>query len=185
MIYYHIYASPVGKLCLIANDVALIGIEFEQAGVLDYSNWQEVCDTRGGEMDTFCKIFANTCDLLDRYFDGESVVFEQLDFLLPQGTPFQQAVWQALRGIPYGQAVSYADIARKIGKPNAVRAVANAVGRNPISILVPCHRVLGKNQALTGFGGGLPIKRYLLNLENIAYKDLGIEFVSLKRKKWG
>lgn len=122
--------------------------------------------------------------MLDRYFDGEPVAFEQLDFLLPQGTPFQKVVWQALREISYGQMVSYADIARKIGKPNAVRAVANAVGRNPISILIPCHRVLGKNQVLTGFGGGLPIKRYLLNLENIAYKDLGIEFVSLKRKKW-
>lgn len=184
MIYYHIYASPVGKLCLIANEVALIGIEFEQSVELNSPFWQEICDTRGRENSTFCKIFAKACEVLNRYFDGEPVAFESLDFLLPQGTSFQQMVWQVLRKIPYGQSLCYADIARKIGRPNAVRAVANAVGRNPISILIPCHRVLGKNKALTGFGGGLPAKRYLLDLESIVYQNIGQEFVQPKLKKW-
>lgn len=107
-----------------------------------------------------------------------------MDFLAPQGTPFQQSVWKILREIPYGQTTTYGEIATQLGKPSAMRAVGGAVGRNPISILVPCHRVLGKNQALTGFGGGLPNKRFLLQLEDITYKDKGIEFVKPKTKKW-
>ncbi|VEI44992.1 methylated-DNA--protein-cysteine methyltransferase [Actinobacillus equuli] len=87
--------------------------------------------------------------------------------------------------IPYGKTTSYGEIAQQLGKPNAMRAVGGAVGRNPISIIVPCHRVLGKSQTLTGFGGGLPAKRYLLELEGIDFKDKGIEFVNPKHKKWG
>ncbi len=86
--------------------------------------------------------------------------------------------------IPYGKTTSYGEIALSLNNPKAVRAVGGAVGRNPISILIPCHRVLGKAQALTGFGGGLPAKRYLLQLEKIEYKDKGIEFVQHKNKKW-
>ena len=101
--------------------------------------------------------------------------------LAPQGTAFQQQVWQALLAIPYGQFSSYGELAKQIGNPRAVRAVGGAVGRNPISIIIPCHRILGKNHALTGFGGGLPTKRYLLQLEKITYFDRGIEFVKPKR----
>ncbi len=83
----------------------------------------------------------------------------------PQGTPFQQQVWQALRGIGPGRASSYGDIARQIGRPTAVRAVGAAIGRNPISVIVPCHRVLGRSGALTGYAGGLDRKRLLLQHE--------------------
>ncbi|MBP8221372.1 MAG: methylated-DNA--[protein]-cysteine S-methyltransferase, partial [Aeromonadaceae bacterium] len=89
-------------------------------------------------------------------------------FTLPlaaHGTAFQQAVWQALCDIPYGETRSYGDIARAIGKPAAVRAVGAANGRNPLSIIVPCHRVIGQNGSLTGYAGGLPIKQQLLALE--------------------
>ncbi len=81
------------------------------------------------------------------------------------GTQFQMMVWEALMSIPYGHTVSYSDVASLIGRQNSVRAVANAIGSNPIPILVPCHRVIGKNGKLRGFGGGLPIKQYLLDLE--------------------
>ncbi|MNE51047.1 Methylated-DNA--protein-cysteine methyltransferase [compost metagenome] len=89
-------------------------------------------------------------------------------FTLPlaaRGTPFQQSVWHALCDIPYGETVSYLDIARAIGNPKAVRAVGAANGQNPLSIIVPCHRVIGRNGELTGYGGGIPIKRWLLALE--------------------
>ncbi|MGL4476919.1 MAG: methylated-DNA--[protein]-cysteine S-methyltransferase, partial [Aeromonas veronii] len=85
--------------------------------------------------------------------------------LAAHGTTFQQAVWQALCDIPYGETRSYSDIARAIGKPDAVRAVGAANGRNPLSIIVPCHRVIGQNSSLTGYAGGLEIKKTLLALE--------------------
>jgi len=98
------------------------------------------------------------------YFSGERRSFD-ID-LAPQGTPFQMKVWAALRDIPYGHVVSYQWIARRIGSPTAVRAVGAANGRNPISIIIPCHRVIGKNGKLTGYGGGLDVKRRLIRLEN-------------------
>ena len=108
--------------------------------------------------------FKDVCKQLDSYFKGRLKNFDLP--LEPPGTPFQQSVWQALLTIPYGQTCSYADIATQIKNPKAVRAVGNANGRNPISIIIPCHRVIGSNGSLTGFGGGLPTKTYLLNLEN-------------------
>jgi len=101
---------------------------------------------------------------LAAYFAGEHKTFD-VD-LFPQGTPFQMKVWSALSEIPYGKVVSYQWIARRIGRPNAVRAVGAANGRNPISIIIPCHRVIGKNGSLTGYGGGLDVKRRLIRLEN-------------------
>lgn len=100
---------------------------------------------------------------LDRYFSGERICFEFQ--LLFAGTDFQREVWNALLDIPYGATVSYGELARKIGRPKAVRAVANANGANPISIFVPCHRVIGSDGSLTGYGGGLDVKEYLLRLE--------------------
>lgn len=100
---------------------------------------------------------------LDRYFSGEKICFEFQ--LLFAGTDFQREVWNALLDIPYGATVSYGELARKIGRPKAVRAVANANGANPISIFVPCHRVIGSDGSLTGYGGGLDVKEYLLRLE--------------------
>lgn len=180
-IYYDYYQSPTGRLLLLAKQEGLIYIEFEQEQqTTSIQNFIKVSETSGQIFEIFCK----TTEILDRYFAGEKLAFQHLDFLAPQGSAFQQSVWEILRKIPYGETISYGEIAKLLGKPNAMRAVGNAVGRNPISILIPCHRVLGKNQALTGFGGGLPNKRFLLELEGIAYKNCGIEFVNPKAKKW-
>ncbi|WGE49097.1 methylated-DNA--[protein]-cysteine S-methyltransferase [Actinobacillus equuli] len=181
-IHYQYYYSPVGNLLLIANDNGLLGIEFEQEQLTtDAQKWQIATEASGQIFEIFCK----TRNILDRYFAGEKLEFQHLDFLAPQGTEFQKSVWKILLTIPYGKTTSYGEIAQQLGKPNAMRAVGGAVGRNPISIIVPCHRVLGKSQTLTGFGGGLPAKRYLLELEGIDFKDKGIEFVNPKHKKWG
>ena len=101
---------------------------------------------------------------LVEYFAGRRTEFALA--LDPDGTPFQKEVWKALLGIPYGQRRSYSEIARRVGKPDAVRAVGAANGANPIAIVIPCHRVVGKDGSLTGYGGGLPVKRYLLDLES-------------------
>lgn len=108
-------------------------------------------------------VLAEAVRQLDEYFAGTRREFE-LD-LAPQGTPFQLAVWNALLAIPYGATASYGDIARAVGRPNAVRAVGQANGRNPLAIVVPCHRVIGSDHSLTGYGGGLERKRFLLSLE--------------------
>lgn len=107
---------------------------------------------------------------LQRYFAGEKVSFSCLLDL--QGTPFQVSVWQALRKIPYGETRSYAEIAQATGRPAAVRAVGAANGANPIAIIVPCHRVIGSDGTLTGYGGGLPTKSWLLSLEGIQHKHV-------------
>jgi methylated-DNA-[protein]-cysteine S-methyltransferase len=100
---------------------------------------------------------------LGEYFAGERRAFDLP--LAPRGTGFQQRVWQALLAIPYGETCSYSDVARAIGRPAASRAVGAANGKNPIAIVVPCHRVIGASGALTGYGGGLDTKRWLLALE--------------------
>ncbi|EXI62111.1 cysteine methyltransferase [Mannheimia granulomatis] len=180
-IYYDYYQSPVGRLLLLAQTEGLIYIEFEQEQQTTLlQNFIKASATSGAILEIFCK----THEILDRYFAGEKLNFSQLDFLHFIGTDFQKSVWTILRTIPYGQTTTYGEIAAQLGKPNAMRAVGGAVGRNPISILVPCHRVLGRNQSLTGFGGGLPNKRFLLKLEGISYKNQGIEFVKPKTKKW-
>lgn len=102
---------------------------------------------------------------LTDYFAGRRRTFE-LD-LAPSGTPFQMQVWDELRRIPYGTTISYQELAHRIGKPKAMRAVGAANGQNPLPIVVPCHRVIGKDGSLTGFGGGLPCKRALLQLEGV------------------
>ena len=104
-------------------------------------------------------------DQLDEYLRGERTAFD-LE-LRPAGTPFQQSVWRALLDIPFGETRSYADLAGRIGRPTAVRAVARANALNPIPILIPCHRAIGKNGSRTGYGGGLPRKRALLELEGV------------------
>lgn len=180
-IYYNYYQSPVGRLLLLAQKEGLIYIEFEQEQqTTSLQNFIKATPTSGAILEIFCK----TQEILDRYFAGEKLNFSQLDFLHFIGTDFQKSVWEILRTIPYGKTTSYGEIAAKLGKPTAMRAVGGAVGRNPISVLVPCHRVLGKNNTLTGFGGGLPNKRFLLELEGIHYKNKGIEFVNPKTKKW-
>ena len=103
------------------------------------------------------------CRQLMAYFDGKLRAFDLP--LSPKGTAFQNQVWNALKQVEYGETASYLDIAKAIGNPKAVRAVGMANGRNPIAIVVPCHRIIGSNKTLTGYAGGLPRKQYLLNLE--------------------
>lgn len=101
-----------------------------------------------------------------RYFKGDRAAIDKLP-VKTEGTPFQKSVWKALRGIKCGSTISYAELARRIGKPKAVRAVGLANGQNPVSVVVPCHRVIGSNGSLTGYGGGLPRKKWLLEHEGV------------------
>jgi len=109
------------------------------------------------------KPLQNYLDQLASYFDGQLKRFTLT--VEPAGTPFQQQVWDALLDIPYGDTISYGELARRIGNPNACRAVGAANGRNPISIIIPCHRVIGSNGKLTGYGGGMANKVWLLEHE--------------------
>lgn len=161
--YYMLYPSPVGELRLIANGNALtqLWLPNEVARRTDHTQWLEKADH---------PVLDLIRHRLDDYFAGKSVRFDDLP-LAPQGTVFQRAVWQQLNQIGYGQISSYGQIASGINNPKAVRAVGGAVGANPIAILLPCHRVLGKNHSLTGFSGGLAVKRALLAIENIPYYE--------------
>lgn len=152
--YHHVLSSPVGDITLTGTDSAVTGIYFS-----DHKQPPPV------PLDSVesAPPFAAVARQLEEYFAGEREEF-QVE-LAPTGTPFQMEVWEELRRIPYGQTISYGELARRIGKPAASRAVGLANGRNPISIIVPCHRVIGANGKLTGYGGGLSNKAILLNLE--------------------
>ena len=110
-------------------------------------------------------LLQEACAQLHHYFEGERQTFTLPLRLV--GTPFQQEVWEVLRTIPYGKSCSYQTVARQIGRPTAVRAVANAIGANPLSLFIPCHRVIGQSGDLTGYAGGLEAKRSLLRLEGV------------------
>ena len=151
MTYYTYMESPIGPLLLAGNEDGLwkIGFPNRQEST---SDWREDAQP-----------FRETARQLAAYFAGELREFD-----LPvkmEGTPFQLSVWRALRDIPYGETISYGELARRIGNPKGSRAVGLANGANPIPIVVPCHRVIGSNGKLTGFGGGLPTKERLLALE--------------------
>lgn len=146
--------SPVGPLLLAADDGGLHSIEFLNGRRSAQSNPQWHADAEP---------LRETIRQLRAYFAGE---LENFDLqLAPQGTPFQLSVWNRLCEIPYGETISYGELARRVGNPNASRAVGLANGSNPIPIVIPCHRVIGSNGKLTGYGGGLPIKEKLLGLE--------------------
>lgn len=150
------YESPLGTMLLAASDRGLCGVWFEgQRHGPDARTWRE---------DPAHPVLVATIDQLRAYFAGERTSFD-LPLDLQGGTPFQQSVWSALLGIPRGGTTSYAALAREVGKPQAARAIGAAVGRNPVSIVVPCHRVLGTGGALTGYAGGLERKTALLQLE--------------------
>ena len=160
--YFTEFASPVGTLQIFGTDAALTGVFME-------NHRHQSLGTRDAVRDS--KPLCEARRQLEEYFAGARRTFSiPLD---ADGTEFQQCVWQALRGIPYGMAVSFGELARRIGNPRAVRAVGLANGRNPLSIIVPCHRVIGADGSLTGYGGGLERKRFLLTLEKCrAVKEL-------------
>ncbi len=145
------YESPLGIVTVLGEDNAIISLSFAEKGSVPPST---------GETDP---LLARCARELDRYFSGTLTAFTVP--LSPRGTPFQRDVWEALRAIPYGQTASYGEVARAIGKPGAARAVGMACNRNPIAILIPCHRVVGASGDLTGYSGGLEKKRFLLELE--------------------
>lgn len=155
MIRYAVIDSPVGPLVLAADDTHLQVLEFETPAhpVKRGDDWRE------GRSAIIDAAHAQ----LDEYFAGKRREFDLP--LAPQGTEFQRGVWWALADIPYGRTISYAELANSIGKPTATRAVGAANGRNPLSIVLPCHRVIGADGSLTGYGGGLPVKTFLLALE--------------------
>ena len=152
--HYRLLDTPIGTLRLASDGSHLVKIEFEG---------QYRADT--AESDSSDPVLLASADQLREYFAGQRNSFDLP--LTARGTPFQQAVWSALAAIPYGELRSYRDIASAIDKPTAARAVGAANGRNPLPIVVPCHRVIGSDGSLTGFAGGLQAKTCLLELEGV------------------
>ena len=169
MLRFDIMPSPVGELMLVASDTHLASVYFTphpNDGIAD-GKWERASGGTAADA-----ILTKARAQLTAYFAGASTEFD-----LPlgaQGTPFQMRVWEALRGIPHGQTISYGELARRLGAPKAMRAVGAANGRNPIPIIVPCHRVIGARGDLTGFGGGLERKRWLLAHEGGGEKELAL-----------
>lgn len=160
--------SPVGDLLLVASDAGLVAVRFERNRHGSDPRASSVPRTSASSAEARLLDAART--QLDEYFAGARVDFDvPLD---AQGTPFQRRVWTALGEIPFGQTISYAELARRTGDGKAVRAVGAANGRNPIPIIVPCHRVIGANGSLVGFGGGLERKQWLLEHEGVLTEPL-------------
>jgi methylated-DNA-[protein]-cysteine S-methyltransferase len=152
--------SPVGKLQLIASDKALVAILWEN----DKPQRVRLDDVVANDQHP---VLVETERQLKEYFAGKRKKFSvALDM---RGTRFQKDVWEALLAIPFGETRSYAQLAKQLGNPHATRAVGAANGRNPVSIIVPCHRVIGSSGKLTGFAGGLEVKAHLLNLEKYCH----------------
>ncbi len=153
-IWYTHMPSPVGRLLLACSDAGLKCISFPdgKGARQPEAGWQ----ADGSPL-------REVIHQLEEYFSGRLRRFDLV--LEPEGSPFQRTVWKALCDIPYGATASYGEIAHRVGKPKAVRAVGGANGRNPIPIVIPCHRVIGSNGRLTGYGGGLPVKEFLLAME--------------------
>ena len=150
------YDSPIGGMTMASEGHGLAALWFdgtrEEAGFADRKLTKKSLP-----------VFDETCRWLKLYFAGEKPDF--IPPLVPMGTPFQLRVWDILLSIPYGKTVSYGDIARCISPTMSAQAVGGAVGRNPISIIIPCHRVIGADGSLTGYGGGLERKRWMLEME--------------------
>lgn len=179
MLYYSEFNSPVGKMRMFSDGAVITRLDFigQKYADLHNQNIIDICNYA----DFYIENAILTRDLivfnqlkyeLDEYFNGKLKKFNIE--LSPQGSDFQRKVWSELLKIEYGNTASYGDIAKRcekyLGRKTSPRAVGNAVGRNPIGILIPCHRVLGADGSLTGFAAGLNIKKYLLSIENIHYK---------------
>jgi methylated-DNA-[protein]-cysteine S-methyltransferase len=154
---FTVISSPVGRLTLVADGGDLTGLYFED-------DPQRAAACRGAVRDD--RGLRRAAQQVGEYFAGKRTSFDLS--LAPKGTAFQRAVWRALERIPFGETATYGDIARAIGKPAASRAIGGANHRNPIAIVIPCHRVIGADGGMTGYGGGLDRKRALLALEKSA-----------------
>ncbi|MBE9062183.1 methylated-DNA--[protein]-cysteine S-methyltransferase [cf. Phormidesmis sp. LEGE 11477] len=164
MTYYSWSESPIGELLLTSDGRSLTGLYLkgQKHFPLITTDWQELPDAAP---------FARTCQQLTEYFNNRRQQFNLP--LSPKGTNFQKQVWQHLSDIPFGRTISYGELARRLGQPNASRAVGATNGRNPISIIVPCHRVIAANGRLTGYAGGIERKHWLLQHEEpVAQLDL-------------
>lgn len=159
MRYYAIYESPQGQMLLVADDAGLNGVYFR--GQKYYPQVASPLRRDAGHA-----TLRQARRELTEYFAGERTRFEVA--LAPAGTPFQRALWQAISTVAYGQTITYAELARRAGCARSARAAGAATGRNPISVIVPCHRIVGSDGSLTGYAGGLAIKRALLALEATA-----------------
>jgi methylated-DNA-[protein]-cysteine S-methyltransferase len=150
--------SPIGPLTLIAQDGRLTGVQMEVSG------HEPAAPTLGVAVSAESEpVLGAAASQLKAYFRGDLTAFDVPIEL--EGTRFQRTVWASLQAIPYGETISYGELARRIGQPSASRAVGLANGRNPVAIVVPCHRVIGADGSLTGYGGGMERKRFLLGLE--------------------
>jgi methylated-DNA-[protein]-cysteine S-methyltransferase len=152
--HYTIYTSPLGDIALAGSDKGLCYVDFQNSKrpLAIAKDWQRTDAP-----------FKTAFKTLDAYFAGKKPEFK-LTYDL-RGTPFQLSVWEFLQTIPCGKTLTYTQVAEAIGKPAAVRAAGTAIGRNPITLFIPCHRVIGSNGALTGYAGGLELKAKLLQIE--------------------
>lgn len=165
VICYTTYESPLGTLTLYANDCALVGLTFPTQSVT-FSDTLVMVESNSSP------ILTATVQWLDQYFSGQAPTISIP--VAPQGTDFQQKVWSQLQHIPYGTSLTYGELSQRVFNsptPKGAQAIGSAVGANPISLIIPCHRVLGKGKTLTGYTGGLSIKRALLSIESIDFVD--------------
>ena len=157
MHYYDLYESPHGRMLLVANAEGISGVYFDGQKYLPRVGPKWLRDERHAPLRQAKRELAE-------YFGGKRERFETA--LAPEGTPFQRSVWKAISTVGFGKTITYADLARRAGSPGSARAAGAATGRNPISIIVPCHRIVGSDGSLTGYAGGLDRKRALLALES-------------------
>ena len=155
------YKSPIGWIDIIADENRIVRASFS-----------EIAPLSGPTAPPTLPVLTRTIKLLDIYFAGSAIDFAEISLQLAHGTAFQQHVWKAIQQIPYGEVRTYQWIADEIGRPKSARSIGNAVGANPVSILIPCHRVIRSNGALGGYGGGLDRKRQLLALEGYTLEKL-------------
>ena len=157
MNYYDLYESPHGRMLLVANAEGLSGVYFDGQKYLPRVDPEWRRDAR-------CPAVRQAKRELAEYFGGKRERFETA--LAPEGTSFQRSVWKAISTVGFGKTITYAELARRAGSPGSARAAGAATGRNPIGIIVPCHRIVGSDGSLTGYAGGLHRKRALLALES-------------------
>jgi len=155
---YSIIKSPIGDLMLVADVSAVTGLYFADCDHIPPASKQWILNAQH-------PVLQQATEQLQEYFAGRRKAFSVP--LRLEGTDFQQRVWRQIALIPHGETITYSDLALRAGAPQAIRAAGTTTGRNPVSIIIPCHRVMGKNGSLCGFAGGLERKRHLLELENV------------------